>query len=109
MDGQALSTRNRFDVGPPRPRPWSEVGTEGDADASGVWAANAPRGARPGAPAPAAVAGADRIVCRLGRQLGERALHDDAAVIDDRDRVADLLHLVEQVRESSTCGFRDEP
>ena len=58
---------------------------------------------------PHAVAGTDQDRLPAGRQLGERALHDDAAVIDDRDRVADLLHLVEQVRgEQHRAAFRDE-
>jgi hypothetical protein len=39
------------------------------------------------------------IVARAaGRQLGDRALGDDAALVDDRRDVARLLDLVEQVR-----------
>src|SRR6266536_4587109 len=56
-----------------------------------------------------AVARADQDRLPVAFELGERALHDDAAVIDDRDRVADLLDLVEQVRgEEYGAALGDE-
>ncbi len=43
------------------------------------------------------------------RQFRDRALHDNASSIDDRDRIADLLHLVEQVRgEQDRTALGDE-
>ena len=51
-----------------------------------------------------------RVLRASGFQLGDRPLHDHAAVIDDRDRVADLLDLVEQVRREHDCpALVDEP
>ena len=59
--------------------------------------------------APALVARADEDGLPAACELGERALHDHAAVVDDRDVVADLLDLVEQVRgEQHRASLGDE-
>ena len=59
---------------------------------------------------PHARRGDDVDLARLaGDQLGDRALRDDAAVVDDRGDVAGLLDLVEQVRgEQHGAALGDE-
>ena len=39
----------------------------------------------------------------VGRDLADRALHEDAAAVDDRGRIADLLDLIQQVRGKEDC------
>ena len=47
---------------------------------------------------PRSIAPADAVARRRGAELGGRALGEDAAVLDDRDAVAERLRLVEVVR-----------
>ncbi|HEY2936782.1 MAG TPA: hypothetical protein VGJ25_09280 [Gaiellaceae bacterium] len=59
---------------------------------------------------PQVVARGDEHGRRLAGELVDRALDHDAALVDDRDRVAGLLDLVEQVGgEDDRAPFLDEP
>ena len=56
------------------------------------------------------VARGDEHGLGVAGELVDRALDDDAAAVDDRDRVAGLLDLVEQVRgEDDRAPLGDEP